>query len=545
EAALTASLTSAEHPNGLTPAQEAQLRATIASDQRVLGQLNEDAQNGHLRRFDLAAPRSQNLLGTYDKGNGSVTLPADSFNQGANLNATLRVQDMSMKFAHGTTTNAGVTQQPVTQAMVNNLQHTLNGSPVLAGQIRSAVAGEDPSLAHFAPLGPAVVAGGTYDGNTRTMNLPLTNLSTRFNERALTFVLGHETQHALDRAQLTGAYQTFGNEIERIARDTPLPHDYTVPMRQILAAHRVSEASAQIAGWNALLSREQQLKPDAGLNDMLKIGRERLDGTRRVFDFIDPNSPRDQVQRLPGIAFNPDATLTPTPDNIAAEGRYYFDKPPEKTGIGFHGDSDYPNFFGAALIGHVIDAERRHVNPGPDGTRPPVVLDMNDLHLRENLMERDGIRITNRPNERQPYVDSGEQLPAPPRYFDNTDTPPGTPHSHEYVPVQPEGATRGMSGGAARNIDQGQNAPAGAYRPPSAQDIPSPTQNLNGFLDRMIAASQPGGDQAAFRQMTQMLTSLPPAQELHAQTIAAVDRFEAQQLQLQQQENQTRQGPAL
>ena len=135
EAALTASLTSAEHPNGLTPAQEAQLRATIVSDQRVLGQLNEDAQNGHLRRFDLAAPSSQNLLGTYDKGNGNVTLPADSFNQGANLNATLRVQDMSMKFAHGTTTNAGVTQQPMTQAMVNNLQHTLNGSPVLASEV--------------------------------------------------------------------------------------------------------------------------------------------------------------------------------------------------------------------------------------------------------------------------------------------------------------------------------------------------------------------------------------------------------------------------
>jgi hypothetical protein len=51
------------------------------------------------------------------------------------LNATLRVQGMSMEFAHVTTTNAGVTQQPVTQAMVNNLQHTLNGSPVLASEV--------------------------------------------------------------------------------------------------------------------------------------------------------------------------------------------------------------------------------------------------------------------------------------------------------------------------------------------------------------------------------------------------------------------------
>jgi hypothetical protein len=94
-------------PN-LTPEQVAQLRTTVAEDTQLLDRLNADAASGHLRGFALAAPGARNLLGAYDSASGTVTLPADSFGTGSvNLLATLRVQHMSMEFAH---TNPAVMQ---------------------------------------------------------------------------------------------------------------------------------------------------------------------------------------------------------------------------------------------------------------------------------------------------------------------------------------------------------------------------------------------------------------------------------------------------
>ena len=136
EAALAASISSSSHPHGLTPAQESQLRTVITNDQRVLVRLNEDAEKGYLKNFQIAAHGPHNMLGTYSKDNGSVTLPADSFNHGSNLNATLRVQDMSMQFAHVTITDETThVQQQSTQEMIGNLQNTPNGSPVLVKQV--------------------------------------------------------------------------------------------------------------------------------------------------------------------------------------------------------------------------------------------------------------------------------------------------------------------------------------------------------------------------------------------------------------------------
>ena len=66
-----------------------------------------------------------------------------------------------------------------------------------------------------------------------------------------------------------------------------------------------------------------------------------------------------------------------------------------------------------------------------------------------------------------------------------------------------------------------------AHQPPaSTPDMPSPTRDLNAFFDRMIAAAE-AGEQATFRKMAQMLTNLPSAQQLKAEAVAAVDRFEA------------------
>ena len=131
EAALAASISSAAHPHGLTPTQESQLRTVIVNDQRVLDRLNEDAEKGYLKNFPIAAHGSHNMLGTYSKDTSSITLPTDNFNHGSNLNATLRVQDMSMQFAHVTITDETT---HVMQEMIDNLQNTPNYPPVLVKQ---------------------------------------------------------------------------------------------------------------------------------------------------------------------------------------------------------------------------------------------------------------------------------------------------------------------------------------------------------------------------------------------------------------------------
>jgi len=530
---------------GVTPAQQAQLRAAVASDARLLESLNQNAAEGHLKGFALPQVGTQpNLAGTYEMASGVVTLPASSFAPtgavaSADLIATLRLQDMSLRFAHSDYDDpVKKLCRPITQEMVNNLQSTINGSPALAQEMKKAVTppepGQEAPLQHFVPLS-GTVAGGTYDGNTKTMSLPPTSLSTQFDSADMTFVMGHEVQHAFNHAAMTAANQSFSTETRQIAQSNSLAHDYTGAIGKLTQASRADEASAQIAGWNALLSRQQQITPYAGLDSML--------GTRnsRVRDFIELDKISNSAQPRSGLTFNPDATLSQTPANIAAAGQHYFDKPPkgtpgvpenQTTGIGFHGDSDYRNYYGAHAVGRAIDMERSYAQP-INGHAPNMQIDMSRLGLREDLMERNGIAIGKNPGTPQPYNDTS-QLPPAPHRFDHTDTPPGMPNSHQHVPVVP-GATGSSAEKAGDPRDPESVQPSGT---PQAQRELSPTADFSAYLDRMLAAAQ-SGDDAAFRKMTQTLADLPPGREVRAEAVATVDQQEQlaaaqQQAQLQQ-----------
>ena len=542
---------------GVTPAQEAQLRATAASDARLLERLNQDAADGHLRGFVLSPGGGKsNLTGTYEKASGVVALPASSFTPtgtatSSDLSATLRLQDMSLRFAHSDYDDpVSKLRRPITQEMVNNLQSTINGSPTLAQEMKKAVTppgpGREAPLEHFAPL-RGTVAGGTYNGDTKTMSLPPSSLAvpaSRFNSVDMTFVLGHETQHAFNHAGMTAANQSFSTEARQIAQSNSLAHDYTEPIGKLTQASREDEAIAQIAGWNALLSRQQQIVPTAGLDYMLKTK------SSRVLDFVEFNESTNSAHPRPGLTFNPDATLSPTSANIAAAGQYYFDKPPkgtpgipenQTTGIGFHGDSDYRNYYGAHAVGRAIDMERDFAHP-VNGHRPNMQIDMSRLGLREDLMERNSITIGKDPDAPQPYHDTS-QLPPAPHHFDHTDTPPGTPNSHQHVPVIP-----GATGSApAKSDDPHDQEAAPSPGAPHAQRELSPTADFSAYLDRMLAAAQ-SGDDASFRKMTQTLADLPPGREVRAEAVVTVDRQEQwaaqQQTQLQQAAQQVS-GPVM
>lgn len=432
---------------GVTPDQEAQLRATIAADQDLAQRFNQEAANGHLTGFALSPTGSQPLIGSYDKSSGVVTLPTLQPGPAAaeDLHGALRLQEMSMRFAHSTYVDANQQNQAVTQDMVTNLQATINSSPALANEMKRAATTIDSNyssdrqqhmlLENFAPLS-GTVAGGTFNPANKTMSIPPTTLGqspNQFNQTGatdLTFVLGHETQHAFNQVSMANAYRQFDSAAKAIARDNNPINDYTVPIETLVASNREDEAKAQISGWNALIDRERQINPHVDLTAMKGIPNS------RVKDFVETDpANRGQARARPGLNFNADGSLPMTPENVAAQGHYYFDKlpkgtpglsPDQTTGIGFHGDSDYPNYYGAGAVSRAIAIDRAYAHP-VGGVAPQMHLNMQRLHFNETLLEHNGITLPQ------------ATATTPQAYWDTSTTPPTpgllqhTRDSHQHI----------------------------------------------------------------------------------------------------------------
>ncbi|WP_146093367.1 XVIPCD domain-containing protein [Xanthomonas pisi] len=455
--------------SGVSRDQVAQLRGALVADPKLLQQFNQEAQAGHLRGFAVQSPSSSapNLAGTYNIQSGVVTLPiADIRPTGAipsnDLKATLQVQQMSMVFAHSTYQDSAKNSQPVTQNMVDNLQSTINGSPFLAEEVKKSATTIDASdaqkpkraqLEGFGFLGPGIAAGGTYDGNNKVMNLPplglqtgsATNPSGTFNDKDMTFVLGHEIQHSFNHATKVQATQKFLTDIKAQANVRSSVHDYTDEIRTYIQAGREDEARAEIAGWNALLSKQQQANPSAGLKEM------QATQTDRVRDFVTKNPSTGVVTGNSGLTFNQDGSLSQTPANIAAMGQHYFDRPSplyaqpgqRPVGLGEHRNqagqlqptADYPNYYGVWAVEQIVQAEDK-ANVLYQGSRPKVTIDMAALGLKERLIENEGLdRGANKMPF--PYHDSST---APPtlHHFDHTQDGSVSPaQDHTYVPVVP------------------------------------------------------------------------------------------------------------
>ncbi len=161
---------------------EAQLRNALTADADLARQLNQQAAAGQLRAFALEAPGNpQNLTGRYDKSSGTVTLPESSFLPSGtiasdDLKAVVKVQAMTAALSQMTYQDAAQSTHTVSQDMVSNLQSVLNGSPVLASQMKEAV--RQGHVQHFGLLDGRMAAGATYDGdirdgNPKGINLPL------------------------------------------------------------------------------------------------------------------------------------------------------------------------------------------------------------------------------------------------------------------------------------------------------------------------------------------------------------------------------------
>ncbi len=303
-------------------------------------------------------------------------------------------------------------QQPgVTQDHLNNLQAALNASPVLIDQINDAVA-----QGHLKAIVPLTNpnAGGQYDSKHLAMQLPLAKLATpppgpnqsrdaRLNAGEITFVVGHELQHGFNRIATRKALTDFANDAWQIAQNDSPPRDYTAPTAVLLAQNRRDEAGAEIAGWNAIVSRVKgaNANQSPSLQDIYKAQPGRL------MDFIDITG--NTYALKPNLTLNPDMTLSATPANVEAMGQNFFDKANSK--LGHHGNSDYANYYGIAPVSYIAQVEHR-LHPRQAGaTVPQMGLDLSQLHLSERLLEENGIDFGKYPQP-MPYYDFATQPPT-------------------------------------------------------------------------------------------------------------------------------------
>lgn len=418
---------------GVTADQFAQLRNALASDSKLLDRMNDEAKLGHIKVFVIG---EEGPAGRYDIQSGTVTLPTASFRPSGvsaseDLTAVLKLQDMSVRFGNSVYADTSGRKVPVSQEMLGNLQNSINQSPELAAQMKAAVSAKPyPHLIKFDILDAGFGAGATYDGDNKSISIPAARLQNSsatngegFDPFSMAYTLAHETQHGFNHAAKRQAYVVFDREVREIARDKNPINDYTAPIGRLIGAGRQDEAKAEIAGWNAVASMVKQVNPQAGLDAM-----GRIDNIRGHL-FVDRNDATRKFEGRPGLTFGPELNLEPTAANVEALGKYYFDRDPlntpgknarEVSTLGPHREADYANYYGRNAIERLITIDRKHAR-AIDGVEPQMHIDMAALRLNERLIERLGLEIDPRPEQRQAYYDTSRSPPAL-QHFDHTKT---------------------------------------------------------------------------------------------------------------------------
>lgn len=299
-----------------------------------------------------------------------------------------------------------------------NLRALIEESPALLQQMNDAVA--RGHLKHFAWMNENENAGASFSSDTQTVNLKQSDVLDPRKRHALTFIIGHEVQHGANLERTRRGLERFDQDARRVLESGEPVHDYSQSLARMLSINRSDEASAHIAGWNALVSRLKHGNPEAKLSDMGELSGK----VEYVNDFVELKGEAGHKQFIAkaGFTLNADLSITPDARNIEAAATHYFDKVPADTRLGYHGNSDYTNYYAAGLVGSVCQYEM--LNPALAGT---LHLDMQHLKLHETLLEQNGLSL-GKPDAQCPYVDT--HAPAIDAHFDHT------ADAHRYVPIQ-------------------------------------------------------------------------------------------------------------
>lgn len=269
------------------------------------------------------------------------------------------------------------------------LRHAISSSRTLARQIDEAITSR--VLERIALLEQGVHAVGEYHSHLKTIKLSSSALS---RPGMTAFIMGHETQHALNSRSIARVYRAFHGDVRRAALTT---HDYTSAVENLIKATRWDESSASLAGWNALVDHARNMHSNLWLGQLVRAMPSEM-----LTDFI------DDTRAVPAIhsdlTVNADLTIDPSAENLESIARRYFDKPAVQTGIGGRGTSDYANYYAAWAVGQ---AARVHAAVAPG---QPMRIDLASLGLSRKLMEESGIDLAGM--RQQTYVDESTHPPS-------------------------------------------------------------------------------------------------------------------------------------
>jgi hypothetical protein len=554
---LDLALTSFGSQPGVTPDDVAHLRAAIQSNSDVVDHLNSDMANHRLEGFRVTeAGKKGGAVGSFEPVSGMMSIPASSLSVGGNdLAAAVRLQQAIVTFANTPYAPNGAGSAVPTPDMVENLESVLNGSPRLAKELTRAMSERDPAdpgryyLESFAILPENVGAGGTFDRRAHSMNIPANALISRsaasprgyFDPNNLTFVIGHEVQHAFNHPAALRAEDALVRDAMKLGKAKSRVHDYTDVIGNYVDSCRADEAHAEIAGWNAVLSRLHRSNPYAGWKDMLKA-------TGQLDDIVYRDPSTDEVLSRPGLRFEPNGSLAQSPENIEAMGRHYFDRPAKRyaedgdraMSLGRDGLGDYRTHYSRTPIRLALEVEdgARTVR----GVHSIPQINMNKLGLHEDLIEEQGLNLGDRHHPR-PYLDSSTE-PAVLHHFDHTSE--GSEHPFQYQPVA---KAKGMS--SPLHDELRQMLPAGTSEDRLAQIAFAAKQGgieagqirtLDVQGDRLMMT----GETVGTRAIVDLSSAPPPAQESNQQ-FQATEQAQQQAMQEQQAQAQSAQqsGPAM
>lgn len=336
------------------------------------------------------------------------------------------------------------------EALETHLRDILSRHPLLQQQMSQAV--DQGDLQHIRISGK-LGAPIQYEQDKKTIQLNELKIPNDVNkEGSFVFILAHETEHGPNHRVYGPAHTQFYTDIALDRKQQGTHRDYTASIDKVLNATRKDEASAHIAGWNALVDHVKQQGKDLDLSNLYnaspEYAKDFIERTREL------SSPRNYEYKLrEGLTLNADFTLTDTDENIDAVGTHYFDVPSEKMDKTerLDGHTDYRNLYAAPYVAAICRQELDHPKAGGKA-----LIDFERLGLQPDQLRGVGLDLgkhtgqtctlydAQRPDEPllfQGRVPKPAKTPAQPA--PSAEAPPSTgltgqPHSQAPSTASPE-----------------------------------------------------------------------------------------------------------
>jgi hypothetical protein len=250
-----------------------------------------------------------------------------------------------------------------------NLRALLGNTPELNTRVLEAIGAGN--LQHFEALSPerrSSGAIGAYSPTLNTMRLPLDLLEVAATDpvaaNRVRITLGHEIEHAVNKADVVSSREAFETQVRGIAAGTS-PHDYTEAVGARNGSMREREARDEIAGVNVLAASVRRSNPDATLEDMYLASPRDM----RAYITEDLSASPPTYAARAGLRFNTDLSLTPDAHNVERMAQAFY-------------DPGYPARYGTQMLAKINEIETEtQANArrlDPTGYTPPEVrVDLN------------------------------------------------------------------------------------------------------------------------------------------------------------------------